>query len=178
MKCSTRTCTRNTQVREPLPLCRVCVVRVMAAYAAVILGGSEPEVREVRQNDAQDEIRTIFQLLDMDGWNQVDLNRAMEVLNRPKATASHRLAEARRQYAAELNRRAGRNRRESEIDAVYAQILQAGDPKAVSLEDVMGLLGLKQTTAWDRLSTAQQIWADAQQQTAWTGTTPTVADAE
>lgn len=154
MNCSVGTCTRTAQVREPLPLCGTCALRVIAEYAAANLG-SEPQGRH---SDAQDEVRTIYRIIDADGWNQVDLNRAMKVLNRPKATAARRLADARRQYAAELNRKAGRNRRESEIDAVYAQLLEARDPKAVSLEDVMTLLGLKQTTAWDRLEAARKLW--------------------
>ncbi len=58
MKCSTRTCTRNAQVREPVPLCRVCVVRVVRAFTTVVLGGSEPRVREVRQNHVREEART------------------------------------------------------------------------------------------------------------------------
>ena len=106
MNCTVGTCTGTVQVREPLPLCGTCALRVVAAYAAANLG-SEPQV-QVRQGDAQDEIRTVYRLLDTDGWNQVDLNRAMEVLNRPKATAARRLAEARKQYAAELARRARR----------------------------------------------------------------------
>jgi hypothetical protein len=34
------------------------------------------------------------------------------------------------------------------------------------LKQVETDFGLKQTTAWDRLSTAQRIWAEAQQKTA------------
>ena len=104
MNCSTGTCTGTAQVREPLPLCGTCALRVIAAYAAANLG-SEPPV-QVRQPDAETEIETVYRLLDTDGWNQVDLNRAMQVLNRPKATAARRLSEARRRYAAELGRRA------------------------------------------------------------------------
>lgn len=103
MNCSVGTCTRTAEVHEPLPLCGTCALRVVAAYAAANLG-SEPQV-QVRRPDAETEIRTIYRLLDTDGWNQVDLNRAMRVLNRPKATAARRLAEARRRYAAELSRR-------------------------------------------------------------------------
>lgn len=161
MKCSTRTCTRNAQVREPLPLCRICVVRVMAAYTAVILGGSEPEageVREVRQNDVQEETQTIYRLLDTEGWNSVNLDRATKVLGRSQRTAARRLAEARKQYAEELSRRAGRSRREADIDSVYDLIASLGDPRAVSLEDVMDHLDLKQTTAWDRLEAARKLW--------------------
>ncbi|MCU1617402.1 MAG: Vegetative cell wall protein [Frankiales bacterium] len=59
-----------------------------------------------------------------------------------------------------------RSKRQTEIDAVLARITEACDSEAVSLKQVMDDFGLKQTTAWDRLSTAQQIWADAQQKTA------------
>lgn len=104
MNCFVGTCTRTAQVREPLPLCGTCALLAIAAYAAANLG-SEPQVR---QGEAQAEIGTLYGLLDTDGWNQVDLNRAMQVLNRPKATAARRLAEARKQYAAELARRARR----------------------------------------------------------------------
>lgn len=59
-----------------------------------------------------------------------------------------------------------RSKRQAEIDAVLARIVEAKDPEAVSLEDVMDDFNLKQTTAWDRLSTARAAWASAQQKTA------------
>jgi len=59
-----------------------------------------------------------------------------------------------------------RSKRQTEIDAVLARITEAGDPEAISLKQVETDFGLKQTTAWDRLSTAQRIWAEAQQKTA------------
>jgi hypothetical protein len=92
-------------VREPLPLCGACSLRVIAAYATVNLTAGSG-TSQVRQVDAQDETGTLYRLLDTEGWNAVNLNRAIEVLNRPKATAAKRLAAARRQYAAELSRRA------------------------------------------------------------------------
>ncbi|KFG02489.1 hypothetical protein IQ62_01735 [Streptomyces scabiei] len=134
----------------------------MAAYCSLLLEGSEPEVREVpevRRNDAQQEIRTIYQLLDKEGWNSVNLDRAAKVLGRPERTSARRLAEARKQYAAELSRRAGRSRREADIDTVYDLICELGDPRSVSLEDVMERLDLKQTTAFDRLDAARKRWA-------------------
>ncbi|GAA2463252.1 DUF2637 domain-containing protein [Streptomyces macrosporus] len=51
-----------------------------------------------------------------------------------------------------------RGRRQAEIEAVLVRIVQAGNPEAVSLEDVMTQFDLKQTTAWDRLSTARDLW--------------------
>ncbi|WP_045562754.1 hypothetical protein [Streptomyces sp. FxanaA7] len=60
---------------------------------------------------------------------------------------------------ADLRGRVGRHWRQGQINAVVTWIRQAGDPKAVSLEDVMNRLSLKQTTAYDRLSTAQQLYA-------------------
>ncbi|MEU2315172.1 hypothetical protein [Streptomyces albidoflavus] len=103
MNCSTDACTRTALVREPLPLCRTCTLQVLANYAnANLSASSEPEVR---QSTAADEIDTLYYLLDTEGWNSLDLNRAMEVLNRPKATAARRLSEARRRYAIELGRR-------------------------------------------------------------------------
>ncbi|MDJ0465031.1 hypothetical protein [Streptomyces sp. H27-C3] len=108
MNCSVGTCTGTAQVREPLPLCGTCALRVIAAYAEANLG-SEPQGSELaRQTKARSEVGILYRILDTDGWNRVDLNRAMQVLNRPKATAARRLAEARRQYAGELNRRARR----------------------------------------------------------------------
>ncbi|WP_282797343.1 hypothetical protein [Streptomyces sp. CC224B] len=109
MNCSVGTCTGTPQVRKPLPLCGTCALRVIAAYAAANLGSdaqsSDPRPRQAK---ARFEAGILYRLLDTDGWNRVDLNRAMQVLNRPKATAARRLAEARRQYAGELNRRARR----------------------------------------------------------------------
>ena len=110
MICSVRTCTGTSLVREPLPLCGTCALRVLAAYAATNLG-SEPQAREVRQvhqADAREEVGTIYRLLDREGWNHVDIKVAAKVLNRPDRTAARRLAEARKQYAAELARRARR----------------------------------------------------------------------
>ena len=67
---------------------------------------------------------------------------------------------------ADLQGRVGRRWRQGQINAVLSWIRKAGDPKAVSLEDVMARLHLKQTTAYDRLSTAQQLFADASAKTA------------
>jgi hypothetical protein len=67
---------------------------------------------------------------------------------------------------ADLQGRVGRRWRQGQINAVLSWIQKAGDPKAVSLEDVMARLHLKQTTAYDRLSTAQQLYADATAKTA------------
>jgi len=55
-----------------------------------------------------------------------------------------------------------RGKRQSEIEDLLARMVEAADPKCVSLEDVMRDFDLKQTTAYDRLSTAQQLWSDAQ----------------
>ena len=55
-----------------------------------------------------------------------------------------------------------RSKRASEVEAVLVRITEAGDPEAVSLEWVEKTFGLKQTTAWDRLKTARQLWSDAQ----------------
>lgn len=54
-----------------------------------------------------------------------------------------------------------RGKRQSEVEAVLALITEAGDPKAVSLEQVKTDFGLKQAAAWDRLSTARSIWTEA-----------------
>ncbi|MGW1468573.1 DUF2637 domain-containing protein [Streptomyces sp. NPDC002308] len=51
-----------------------------------------------------------------------------------------------------------RGKRQSEVEAVLARIVEAGDPKSVSLEDVMTEFDLKQTTAYDRLKTAQDLY--------------------
>lgn len=63
---------------------------------------------------------------------------------------------------ADLQGRVGRRWRQGQIDAVLTWIRKAEDPKGVSLKDVMDRLHLTQTTAWDRLQTAQQLYADAQ----------------
>ncbi|MFJ2279244.1 DUF2637 domain-containing protein [Streptomyces sp. NPDC087866] len=55
-----------------------------------------------------------------------------------------------------------RGKRQSEVEAVLARIVEAGDPKSVSLEDVMNDFDLKQTTAYDRLKTAQDLYAASQ----------------
>ncbi|WP_106516746.1 DUF2637 domain-containing protein [Streptomyces himastatinicus] len=55
-----------------------------------------------------------------------------------------------------------RGKRQAEVEALLARMVEANDPKCVSLEDVMADFDLKQTTAYDRLKTAQQLYADAQ----------------
>lgn len=62
---------------------------------------------------------------------------------------------------ADLQGRVGRRWRQGQIDAVLSWIRWAGDPKAVSLKDVMDRLHLSQTTAYDRLATAQNLFAEA-----------------
>ena len=41
-------------------------------------------------------------------------------------------------------------------------MVEANDPEAVSLKWIEEHFGLKQTTAYDRLKTAQQLYANAQ----------------
>ena len=62
---------------------------------------------------------------------------------------------------ADLQGRVGRRWRQGQINAVLTWIRQTGDPKSVSLEDVMARLHLKQTTAYDRLVTAQRLYETA-----------------
>ena len=59
---------------------------------------------------------------------------------------------------ADLQGRVGTQWRQGQIEAVLAWIEEAGDSKAVSFEDVMDRLHLKQTTAYDRLKTAQALY--------------------
>lgn len=59
-----------------------------------------------------------------------------------------------------------RSKRQTEIDTVLAEIAKTGDPKSVSLKWVEQSFGLTQTTAYDRLSTAQKLWTEAQKQSA------------
>jgi hypothetical protein len=63
---------------------------------------------------------------------------------------------------AELRGRVGRHWRQAQINAVHSWIQKAGDPEAVSLEDVMNRLSLSQTTAWDRLLMARSLYVSAQ----------------
>lgn len=67
---------------------------------------------------------------------------------------------------ADLQGRVGRRWRQGQINAVLTWIRKAGDPKAVSLEDVMARLHLKQTTAYDRLKTAQDLYMKSQAKSA------------
>jgi hypothetical protein len=55
-----------------------------------------------------------------------------------------------------------RAKKQAEVEAILARIAEAGDPKAMSLSEVMEDFGLTQTTAYDRLKTAQKLWAEAQ----------------
>ncbi|MEU7338691.1 DUF2637 domain-containing protein [Streptomyces sp. NPDC007074] len=56
-----------------------------------------------------------------------------------------------------------RGKRQSEVEAVLARLVEANDPKSVSLAEVMDDFGLSQTTAYDRLKTAQELYAKAQE---------------
>ncbi|MEU9014266.1 DUF2637 domain-containing protein [Streptomyces sp. NPDC048479] len=60
---------------------------------------------------------------------------------------------------------APRGKRQAEIEEVLTRISEAGDPEAVSLEWVMEHFDLKQTTAYDRLSVARDMWKSSKGQT-------------
>ncbi|GHG33088.1 hypothetical protein GCM10018777_56390 [Streptomyces albogriseolus] len=53
-------------------------------------------------------------------------------------------------------------KKQAEVEAVLARLVEAGDPKAYPLAEVMADFGLTQTTAYDRLVTAQRLYADSQ----------------
>ena len=53
-------------------------------------------------------------------------------------------------------------KKQAEVEAVLARLVEADDPKAYPLSEVMADFGLTQTTAYDRLVTAQRLYADAQ----------------
>ncbi|MER6249359.1 DUF2637 domain-containing protein [Streptomyces griseorubiginosus] len=52
-------------------------------------------------------------------------------------------------------------KKQTEVEAVLARLVEANDPKAYPLSEVMADFGLTQTTAYDRLSTAQSLFAEA-----------------
>lgn len=54
-----------------------------------------------------------------------------------------------------------RAKKQAEVDAVLARLLEADDPKSYSLAAVMADFGLTQTTAYDRLVTAQRLYEKA-----------------
>lgn len=55
-----------------------------------------------------------------------------------------------------------RAKKQAEVEAVLARMVEAGDPEVVSLKWIEEHFDLKQTTAYDRLVTAQRLYADAQ----------------
>lgn len=55
-----------------------------------------------------------------------------------------------------------RAKKQSEVEAVLARMVEADDPEVVSLKWIEEHFDLKQTTAYDRLVTAQRLYADAQ----------------
>lgn len=57
-----------------------------------------------------------------------------------------------------------RAKKQAEVEVVLARMVEAGDPEAVSLKWVEERFGLKQTTAYDRLVTAQRLYAEAENQ--------------
>lgn len=52
-------------------------------------------------------------------------------------------------------------KKQAEVEAVLTRLVEADDPKAYPLSEVMADFGLTQTTAYDRLSTAQSLFAEA-----------------
>ena len=54
-----------------------------------------------------------------------------------------------------------RAKKQAEVEAVLARMVEANDPEAVSLKWIQEHFNLKQTTAYDRLVTAQQLYANA-----------------
>lgn len=52
-------------------------------------------------------------------------------------------------------------KKQAEVEAVLARLVEADDPKAYPLSEVMDDFGLSQTTAYDRLVTAQTLFAEA-----------------
>ncbi|MFF9003644.1 DUF2637 domain-containing protein [Streptomyces achromogenes] len=57
---------------------------------------------------------------------------------------------------------APRAKKQAEVEAVLARMVEANDPEAVSLKWIQEHFGLKQTTAYDRLVTAQRLYEQAQ----------------
>ncbi|MGW0948537.1 DUF2637 domain-containing protein [Streptomyces sp. NPDC002623] len=55
-----------------------------------------------------------------------------------------------------------RAKKQAEVEAVLARMVEANDPEVVSLKWIEEHFGLKQTTAYDRLVTAQRLYAEAQ----------------
>lgn len=55
-----------------------------------------------------------------------------------------------------------RAKKQAEVEAVLARMVEAGDPEVVSLKWIEEHFDLKQTTAYDRLVTAQRLYAEAQ----------------
>ncbi|MFF8910494.1 vegetative cell wall protein, partial [Streptomyces olivaceoviridis] len=53
-------------------------------------------------------------------------------------------------------------KKQAEVEAVLARLVGANDPKAYPLSEVMADFGLTQTTAYDRLVTAQRLYEAAQ----------------
>lgn len=54
-----------------------------------------------------------------------------------------------------------RAKKQAEVEVVLARMVEAADPEAVSLKWIQEHFGLKQTTAWDRLVTAQRLYEKA-----------------
>lgn len=55
-----------------------------------------------------------------------------------------------------------RAKKQAEVEAVLARMVEANDPEVVSLKWIEEHFDLKQTTAYDRLVTAQQMYRNAQ----------------
>jgi hypothetical protein len=57
-----------------------------------------------------------------------------------------------------------RAKKQAEVEVVLARMVEANDPEAVSLKWVQEHFGLKQTTAYDRLVTAQRLYEKTENQ--------------
>lgn len=104
MNCTVENCTEAATITAPLPLCMLDSLRIMSAYVEAATAGAtaEPE----RPDMAEVEISRLYELIDHEGWQTVNLKRAMAELGKLERTAARRLAAARSRYAADIRKRA------------------------------------------------------------------------
>jgi hypothetical protein len=106
-----QTCREPTLVREPVPLCRNHGSETVLALLPALLGTVNPEPSASRRPRTgtreviSAEIATLTELIHTEGWAAVGLNRAIQVLGSPRATAAKRLAQARKNYATTVYRK-------------------------------------------------------------------------
>lgn len=164
MNCTVQNCPQPTVITSPVPL---CLRHGLESASACIEAAAASVTPMPEPSPAEAEVAALYNLIDNEGWNTVNLKRAMAVLEKPERTAARRLAEARHQYAALIKQRMGEAddadvrgteaKRQQNEDATFeaAVLLTAGT--APIRRDFAAGYGRGETWGRDRYADAERL---------------------